>query len=114
MSDVDWLTILRAEVAKSSCTAVADQIGYSRSAVSLVLSGTYAGSTDRIGAKVIETFTTYVNCPHTGGPLAQMDCAEVQARPMPTSDAKALRHWTSCRGGCPHFRGQTQGGCDAA
>ena len=97
----NWLRILRDQCEQSSITEVAAKLGYGRSAVSLVLSGKYPGGTSKIAAKVIGTFTDNVHCPHLGHDILQSTCADHQSRRMPTSDPAALRHWMSCRGGCP-------------
>lgn len=96
-----WMRILRDQCDETSITHVADKIGYSRSTISLVLSGKYNGGTDKIAAKVIGTFTDSIQCPHLGHDITQAACADHQSRKMPTSDPAALRHWIVCRGGCP-------------
>lgn len=95
-----WLDILRAETKKSSISEVARQLGYSRPSISLVMSGRYVGSTEKIEAKVIETFTDRVSCPHLGHDITKAVCGDHHSRQMPTSDAAALRHWMTCRNGC--------------
>ncbi|MCH2165937.1 MAG: helix-turn-helix transcriptional regulator [Marinovum sp.] len=97
-----WLTILRKECDVSSISDVARKIGYSRPAISLVLSGRYKGGTSRIAAKVIAAFTDFVPCPHLACDISQSDCEAHQSRPQPTSDPDALRHWIACRNGCPY------------
>lgn len=97
-----WMRILREQCDQTSISDVARQIGYSRSTISLVLSGNYNGGTSKIAAKVIVTFTDFVRCPHLACDITQAVCRDHQSRPMPTSHPKALRHWIACRNGCPN------------
>lgn len=96
----DWLDILRREVDRTSVTGVARRLGYARPSISLVYHGRYPGSTDRIRARVIEVFADEIVCPHSGASMRPLDCRELRSGPMPTSNAKRLRHWTACRT-CP-------------
>lgn len=100
LKDQRWFKVLQSEVEKTSISDVARQLDYSRTAISLVLSGNYNGGTNLIAAKVIAAFTELVQCPFLGCELAQAKCADFQSRPIPTSDPKALRHWVACRSGC--------------
>lgn len=95
-----WMHILRSQCEESTITDVAVKLGYNRSTISQVLSGTYRGGTSKIAAKVIGTFTDSIQCPHLGCDITQKACADHQSRKMPTSDPAALRHWIACRGGC--------------
>ncbi|KQI69402.1 hypothetical protein AN189_02985 [Loktanella sp. 3ANDIMAR09] len=118
MSDVTpeepWRAILRAQAEKTSITDVARQLGYSRPAISLVLSGDYAGATGKIAAKVIACFTDSVHCPHLTATISQARCGDHQSRAMPTSDPDALRHWIACRSGCPNSHHGTDDEVDHA
>lgn len=100
MSSPDWMEILREEVAKSNVTEVARQMGYARSTISLVVHGRYPGDPHKVAARVIEVFSDRRLCPHTQQTISAADCAETHSAPMPTSNAKRLRHWTACRA-CP-------------
>lgn len=93
----DWMAILRDEVAKSSVAAVAREIGYARTSLSLVLHGRYQGSTDRVAARVLECFADHFLCPHQGSEISPASCRELRDRPMPTSSARDLRQWTACQ-----------------
>lgn len=97
-----WFQVLTDEVAKSSKSEVARQIGYSRPTVSLVMSGNYDGGTSAIATKVMEIFTDQVACPFLHADINKGQCVDYQSRPMPTSDPQQLRHWMSCRNECPH------------
>ena len=98
-----WLEILRQEADRTSITAAAKKIGYSRSSVSLALKGDYPGGIDRLRAAVLEKLTGAVPCPHLKTDLKSSECKDYRTRRMPLSDPKALRHWTACQT-CPHFK----------
>ena len=51
--DGDWRSLLIGEAARTSIAATARRLGYSRTAVSLVLAGKYPGSTDKLAARVL-------------------------------------------------------------
>lgn len=98
---VNWLDLLKAEVAKANITQVADAIGYARTSVSLALNGKYCGSTDNLAAAVIRTYSDRVACPFLVAPLTRSDCDGYRSRAIPQSNAQALRHWRACRS-CIH------------
>ncbi|GAB7082320.1 LacI family transcriptional regulator [Megalodesulfovibrio paquesii] len=102
--ELDWLAILRREVAAGSCQAVAAAMGVSRTAVSLLVHGKYTADPARMAAKVLETFTR-VHCPHAGVPVSPQECGQ-RAGAMPTGSPGALRWWRACQG-CPHNPLQT-------
>jgi hypothetical protein len=47
----DWLEILRTAVAQRGQKPVAAELGYSRTTISLVLAGKYAGKTDAVASR---------------------------------------------------------------
>ncbi|MGD9611179.1 MAG: LacI family transcriptional regulator [Desulfovibrionaceae bacterium] len=97
--DGDWRSLLIGEAARTSIAATARRLGYSRTAVSLVLAGKYPGRTDRLAAKVLAELGR-VTCPHLGREVTPGDCALNGGR-MPTSSPAALRLWRACQT-CPH------------
>lgn len=99
---MNWLNILQEQVEKNgSIQAVANQLGYSRPAISLALKGNYPGGTDRLAAKVIATFCDRIICPHTKHDISQGDCTDLRTRPLPQSDVSELRQWSACQS-CPN------------
>lgn len=95
------LDLIRAEVERlGSVRAVADALGYSRSAVSLALSGTYPGSTARLEAAAVERLGR-VLCPHQEQEIAVAACKRLREAPMQTSSRAAYRQWQACRT-CAH------------
>ena len=99
---IDWRKILQEEVKMAgSIQAVADQLGYARSSISLALADNYTGRTDKIRAKVIATFCDRIICEHTSLDMSQADCTDHRDRPLPQSDPSELRHWLVCQS-CPN------------
>lgn len=96
----DWLTLLRAEAARSNITQAAKKLGYSRTAVSQALSGTYGAGTDRLAAKVALVLGR-VPCPGAGREVSVVECRELRSRPMPTGNRNAFRSWQACQT-CSH------------
>lgn len=95
---MNWLNLLQEQVDRAgSIQAVADELDYSRTSVSLALKGHYPGKTDKLRAKVISTYCDRLLCPHTGCDLAQDTCADLRTRPLPQSDPDELRHWLACQ-----------------
>lgn len=90
----DWLTLLSEAVAESSKVAVAEELGVSRPAVSLLLLGKYPGKTDRMAARILERYAR-LDCPHTGKSVTPDHCRKF-CGPVPTSSPAALRQWRAC------------------
>jgi len=104
---VDWLDLLKTEVAKSNITQVANTIGYARTSVSLALNGKYVGSTDKLAAAVIEAFSDRFQCPHLKQAITKDDCLSFHTRSIPQSNASALRHWRACQS-CQHSHANSE------
>ena len=99
---INWRQILREEVENAgSIQAVANQLGYARTSISLALGDNYKGRTDKIRAKVIATFCDRIICTHTGSDMSQFDCTDYRDRALPQSDPEELRHWLTCQS-CPN------------
>lgn len=102
----NWLDLLRTEVERTSISAVAARLRkrngnpYSRTAVSLVLSGDY-GDTTAIERAVLEALAS-VDCPHLGQSIDMPTCRAMSTRTSPPRQhAAQLRHWRACQT-CPH------------
>jgi hypothetical protein len=93
---MSWLELLSQAVAQSSRTEVADRLGYSRTAISLVLSGQYMAKTDRLAQRVVAVYQQ-VPCPHLCISLSHKECTHYRTRHAPTSSPSALRHWRACQ-----------------
>lgn len=95
MADMTWMAMLKEQVDARSITAVAADLGVSRTAVSLVLSGKYPGRTDKMAARIVDVFSR-VRCPYSGGLVSPAECAQ-RAGKMPMGSPGALRWWRMCQ-----------------
>lgn len=94
-----WLDIFKRAVDASSRQRVADDLGISRTAVSLVYSGKYPASTDKIATLVMDTYGR-VRCPHLDEEITHAECRRHHKAEAPTSSPRAMRHWKACQS-CP-------------
>lgn len=78
---------------------VADELGLSRTTVSLVANDKYHASLDKFGARVLEVYDAF-DCPHLGSRVTEAACKVYALRPAPTSSARDARHWRACQT-CP-------------
>lgn len=103
-----WLELLQQAVAdhKRGIAGVAEQIGVSRTSLSLVLADKYPAKTDRIAAKVTDTYAR-ISCPHLGETITQLQCRDFATRTAPTNSPRDMRHWRACQG-CPLKPAATQ------
>lgn len=106
LPDPDWLVALRDEAGKADRTkqAIADELGISRTAVSLLCAGKYTARMDKVARKiaplVIKLYANRVWCPHQRASITGAACAEHHTAPMAMSDPVALKQWAACRA-CP-------------
>jgi hypothetical protein len=99
MADLTWMALLREQVAARSITAVALDLGVSRTAVSLVLAGKYTARTDKMAARILDVFSR-VRCPYSGGMISPAECGQ-RSGAMPMGSPGALRWWRMCQN-CEH------------
>jgi len=80
MSEI-WLEILRRQTANKSTAAVARELGVSPTTISLVLSGKYGASTDRIERRVMRIYGAGdgIDCPVLGR-ITPLRCVETWER----------------------------------
>lgn len=95
-----WFAILKARVDVSSRSSVARDLGYSTTAISLIMNGKYAGSTDKVSTRVLEVYTR-IACPHTGAEMPLLMCIETANGKAPTHNPMKMSHWRACQH-CPH------------
>ena len=95
-----WFELFKAAVESSSRQKVADDLGISRTAVSLIYSGKYPAKTDKIATLVMEIYGR-VHCPHLGTEISNNECRLHHSAEVPTSSPRAMRHWKACQS-CPH------------
>lgn len=98
-----WRDLLEARIADKGQAAVARELGYSATTLSLVRRDKYPGGTERIEAQVLLIYGE-VQCPYLNRPLAAEQCRRISLASVPTSSPRALQHWSACRT-CPHFQG---------
>ena len=91
-----WKTLLNTAIERSNISAVASELGYSRTTISLVHSGRYPGETRHVERRIYEVYSR-VECPFTGGEISIMQCAERACGEAPTSSPMALKHWMACQ-----------------
>ncbi|HVJ53481.1 MAG TPA: transcriptional regulator [Aliidongia sp.] len=104
VSEPAWLALLRGAVARlGTIKAVADQLGYSRTAISLVLAGKYGDRSTTALERAVMTRLDQVACPVLGE-IAGEDCAAHQAAPFSASNPQRIALYRACRAGCPHSR----------
>lgn len=103
LADPEWLEVLRAEAARPerSKQAIADELGISRTAVSLLCAGKYPAGMNRVTRKIAgEIMRRYANrvwCPHRRRAIGGEECLANRSAPMSMSDPAALRQWAACR-----------------
>lgn len=103
-SEPRWLVLLRLAVQTSTIAKVARGLGYSRTAISLVLAGKYPGKTNRIEASVLAHLEQQIVCPYLGVIIGADVCHQHINAPAPTHNPLKLAHWRSCQQ-CPHRPG---------
>lgn len=91
----EWFAILKREVEANGIKAVSEKIGYSRTAISLVVNGKYAGKTDRVAAKVMQVYTN-VKCPFNGAIITLQDCRDTAHAAAPTHNPIKMQYWRAC------------------
>ena len=97
-----WIMALATACDKAGTVRpVASRIGYSHSAVSAVINGSYPGNPDKIMVAVTSCLMgNEVACPVLGKVAAEK-CLRIQRRPkLMASDPTAVKLWRACRSGC--------------
>lgn len=96
---LDWTGMLLAEVASSNRQQVANRLGVSRTAVSLLLAGKYGASTDAMAKRIVHVFGD-VDCP-VAGRLNRHACVDFHTAPAPLNNPMDMRHFRVCQS-CIH------------
>ncbi len=100
-----WFATLAAEVKNRSITAVAEQLGYSRTTVSLVMSGKYPVSVTEIEKAVNDKLGAMV-CKYNGENITPKECRSISSAAAPTHNPSKMALWSACQN-CPN---NTKGG----
>lgn len=95
----NWRELLDAALARvdGNKQAIAEELGVSRTMVSLVCKGTYHGRLDRFAQTVLDTYVVRIGCPYLGADISPATCKGNALRPAPTSSAREARHWRACQ-----------------
>lgn len=100
----DWIMELAALADRQGLRAAGERVGYSGSALSMVLSGRYAGDLGRIEEAVRGALMgLVVACPALGE-IGRDACLSWQKKPFAASSSIRVAVWRACRSGCPHAR----------
>lgn len=104
----ELLQRLKQAIAETSITAVANKIGVSRSALSLVISGKYGvkpsmphGASIKNVLEKFERAYSGVNCPYAGRELTRDECFNRSTGPRPFGGASKTAWWDACQS-CNH------------
>lgn len=98
--------LLRAELVRlGNKAAVATRIGCKRSAVSMVLTGTYPANPDGVLFAALNVLNR-VLCPYLGVEVEHGYCVETNSGPAPTWDPAALSQRRACLT-CPNHPDNT-------
>jgi len=100
MNDAHTFDLALKAAAATSMTAVAAAVGYSRTAVSLYLSGKYGAGVEKIEAAIAAIYDTYP-CTHTGIEISGPDCTRRATAPRPFGGRAKEAHWLACQN-CQH------------
>lgn len=99
----NWLALLNSAVEADprGRAGVAERIGFSRSAISQVLSGTYPADPAKVALAVIDHYDRPA-CPLAGGiEIERGDCRRKALRPRPFGGRTLLTQWETCQT-CPN------------
>jgi len=104
----DWVVKLAEACDSSNQKAVADQIGYSPTAVSQVLKNCYPSDLKGIETAIKGALMNkFVVC-NVAGEISAARCMEIQRRPFAPTNSQRVKLYRACRGGCQHYKGGTQ------
>lgn len=95
-----WVLRLAAEADAQSLAAAGRAIGYGKSTVSLVLSGSYGAGVDKVRAAVVARLVTEITCPVLG-PIPAERCRTEQDAPYRAAAPLPRLLRAACRS-CPH------------
>lgn len=102
----DTLAKLKQAVAETSITAVANKIGVSRTAISLIVADKYGADVKKVLAK-FEAAYGGVNCPYLAIDLTREQCRSYASKARP-SNPLGLAHWKACQN-CIHRTPEPKG-----
>lgn len=95
-----WESLLTDAIRSSTKQQVADQLGVSRSAISLIANGKYPASVEHIAQKILLVYGA-IDCPYLQKKIALSDCRFNYGRAAPVSSPREMKFWRACQS-CPH------------
>lgn len=95
-----WFQLMADAVKATSKQSVADRIGVSRTAISLIINGKYPADTKHIAEKVMVLLDRW-HCPYLGTDITAEDCSSTHSGSTPSHDPARLAHRRMCRT-CDH------------
>ncbi len=105
----DWIAELAALADREGLIGAEKRIGYSRSAVSVVLNGKYRGDLGRVEEMVRGALmAANVDCPVLGE-IGRDRCLNEQNEPFRATSAFRAQLYHACRNGCPNARRKDKG-----
>lgn len=100
----EWILHLAEACARSTQTAVADQLGVSGSMLSQALANRYPGDMASLEQRVRGAFMgSTADCPVLGE-IGMDRCLQEQKTPNSAASSVRVRLYRACRSGCPHSR----------
>lgn len=97
MRDAHTLKLAQGAIEATSITAVAVQIGFSRTALSLYMSDKYPAEPTELESAIRTRYDQYI-CPHTQQEITGQDCQTRANQPKPFGGRAKLIHWQACQG----------------
>ncbi|MDO9053812.1 MAG: helix-turn-helix transcriptional regulator [Sulfurimicrobium sp.] len=97
MNDVYTFELCKQVCDARSMTEVASTIGYSRTAVSLYLSGKYGAGVDKLEAAIRKHYAVRYPCEHTEIEISGADCQRRATAPRPFGGRARGAHWLACQ-----------------
>lgn len=95
------LEMVRAQrAAGKTITQIAEEVGYSRTALSLFLAGRYERDSRKLEAAVVRTYDRRL-CPYLGEEVDPELCVRKALAPKPFGGRARLAWWLACQK-CPH------------
>jgi len=81
-----------------SFKVIGEEIGYSRSAVSLFHKKKYPNlSTDKISQAILNAYGSGHVCPFLSQLISEEKCLSFSTKSMPTNSTHDLKHWQACQ-----------------
>lgn len=100
MTDSHAYGLAKAAAEKTSITAVASALGFSRPAISQYLNHCYGADPAQIEAAILTLYDVY-SCTHSGIEISGPECRRRATAPRPFGGRAKEAHWLACQA-CSH------------